>query len=221
MPFPFEVGFDEVQSNLDEYVDAVFGCLESEFLVMPRGTGFVEFSIFETGYEALKRATGSFQDVSPEKVAPVVFEVPISLVVLRCMLGFTPPEWAYYATQHTGVAVTQGAARIIDRKIRMKPEAALPRTGSVTERRIHALIAAACHALESGAPAASPGSLHRFEKADTRPGSPVFERRRIWAFRTRCYFTSASSVGRLQDIGTRSVNLLVVRHTRLAEFRSR
>ena len=86
------------------------------------------------------------------------------------MLGFTPPEWAYYATQHTGLAVTQGAARIIDRKIRMKPEAALPRTGSVTERRIHALIAAACHALESGAPAGSPGSLHRFEKADTRAG---------------------------------------------------
>ena len=86
------------------------------------------------------------------------------------MLGFTPPEWAHFATQHTGVAVTQGAARIIDRKIRIKPEAALPRTGSVTERRIHALIAAACHALESGAPAASPGSLHRFEKADTRAG---------------------------------------------------
>ena len=169
MPFPFEVGFDEVQSNLDEYVDAVFGCLESEFLVMPKGTGFVEFSIFETGYEALKRATGSFQDVSPEKVAPVVFEVPISLVVLRCMLGFTPPEWAYYATQHTGVAVTQGAARIIDRKIRMKPEAAFAANGK-PERRIHALIAAACHALESGAPAASPGSLHRFEKADTRAG---------------------------------------------------
>ncbi len=80
MPFPFEVGFDEVQSNLDEYVDAVFGCLESEFLVMPKGTGFVEFSTFETGYEALKRATGGFRDVSPEKVAPVVFEVPISLV---------------------------------------------------------------------------------------------------------------------------------------------
>ena len=30
MPFPFEVGFDEVQSNLDVYVDAVFGCLKSE-----------------------------------------------------------------------------------------------------------------------------------------------------------------------------------------------
>ena len=78
MPFPFEVGFDEVQSNLDEHVDAVFGCLESEFLVMPKGTGFIEFSTFETGYEALKRATGGFRDVRPEKVAPVVFEAKLT-----------------------------------------------------------------------------------------------------------------------------------------------
>ena len=170
MPFPFEVGFDEVQSNLDEYVDAVFGCLESEFLVMPKGTGFIEFSTFDAGYEALKRATSGFQDVTPERVGPVVFEVPISLIVLRCMLGFTPPEWAYYASRHAGVAVPQSAARTVDRKIRMKPEAALPRNGGVTERRIHALIAAACHILQSGAPESSSGELHRFDKADTRAG---------------------------------------------------
>ena len=170
MPFPFEVGFDEVQSNLDAHVDAVFGCLESEFLVMPRGRGFVEFSTFETGYEALKRATGNFRNVTPEKVAPVVFEIPISMIVLRCMLGFTPPEWAYYASRHTGVVVTQSAARTIDRNIRTKPDAALPRNGSVTERRIHALIAAACRILESGAPEGSSDNLHRFDKADTRAG---------------------------------------------------
>ena len=57
MPFPFEVGFDDLQADLDTYVDAVFGCLESEFLVMPKGKGFIEFTVFENGYEALKRAT--------------------------------------------------------------------------------------------------------------------------------------------------------------------
>ena len=87
MPFPFEVGFDELQSDLNEYVDAVFACLESEFLVMPKGKGFVEFSTFESGYEALKRATGGFREFTPENIASVVFEVPISLVVLRCVLG--------------------------------------------------------------------------------------------------------------------------------------
>jgi len=98
MPFPFEVPFEEVQANLDLYVDEVFSCLESEFLVMPKGPGFVEYPTFETGYEALKRATADFQSVTPETITPVVSDIPISLIVLRCMLGFTPPEWAYYAT---------------------------------------------------------------------------------------------------------------------------
>ena len=70
MPFPFEVAFEEIQSNLDACVDAEFGCLESEFLVMPKGDGFVEFPVFEYGYEALKRATGSFREVTSDTVAP-------------------------------------------------------------------------------------------------------------------------------------------------------
>ena len=170
MPFPFEVGFDELQSDIDTYVDAVFGCLESEFLVMPKGKGFVEFPAFENGYEALKRATGSFRNVTADTVATAVFETPIVLIVLRCMLGFTPPEWAYYATRHTGVEVGQGAARTIDRRIRMDPEAELPKKGTVTEERIRALIAGACHALEAQVPENSLKTLHRLEKADTKAG---------------------------------------------------
>ena len=170
MSFPFEVGFDELQSDLDSYVDAVFGCLESEFLVMPKGEGFVEFPVFESGYEALKRGTGGFRNVTLDTVLPVVLETPISLVVLRCMLGFTPPEWAYYASRHTGVEITQGSARMIDRNIRMEPQAALPKKGRVTEQRIHALIAAACHALDSGVSKSSTETIHRLEKADTKAG---------------------------------------------------
>ena len=170
MPFPFEVDFGELQSDLDTYVDAVFSCLKSEFLIMPKGKGFVEFPVFEHGYEALKRATGGFREVTEDTVAPAIFEAPIVLIVLRCMLGFTPPEWAYAATQHTGVEVTQSAARTIDRNIRMDPEAALPKKGTVTERCIRALVATACHALETGVPEQSSDVLHRLEKADTRAG---------------------------------------------------
>ena len=170
MPFPVEVEFDEVRSDLDAYVDTVFGGLESEFLVMPKGEGFVEFPAFEAGYETLKRATVGFQEVTPDTVCPVVFETPIALIVLRCMLGFTPPEWAWYASRHTGVEVTQSAARTIDRSIRRNPGADLPKRGTVTERRIRALVAAACHALESGVPEDAPTSLHRLDKADTRAG---------------------------------------------------
>lgn len=42
MPFPFEVSFDDLESDLDTYVDAVFGCLKSDFLIIPKGKGFVE-----------------------------------------------------------------------------------------------------------------------------------------------------------------------------------
>ena len=40
----------------------------------------------------------------------------------------------------------------------------------MTERRLRALVAAACHALESGVPEDSPDSIHRLDKADTRAG---------------------------------------------------
>ena len=137
---------------------------------MPKGEGFVEFPVFEHGYESLKRATEGFRRVTADTVAPVVIETPIALIVLRCMLGFTPLEWAWYASRHTGVEVTQGAARSIDRNIRMNPEAPLPTRVPVTERRIRALVAAACHALQSGVSREVPGTLHRLDKADTRNG---------------------------------------------------
>src|SRR5579859_896247 len=123
--FPFQFGFDIVQARLDEFVSAVCSSLESEFLVLPKGDGFVDYSVFETGYEALKQATSGFVNVTPEIVLPVVQATPIALIVLRAMLGFTPPEWAYMASQRIGVEVPQGAVRSIDRRIRMAPLNAL------------------------------------------------------------------------------------------------
>src|SRR5215475_4212780 len=94
MKFPFEVSFSEVQADLDVFVTAVFSCLESEFLLMPKGAGFVEYPVFERGYEALKQATSGFRNVSADLMLQVVLEVPISFIVIRAMLGFTPSEWA-------------------------------------------------------------------------------------------------------------------------------
>lgn len=170
MTFAFEDTFVGVQANLDAYVDEVFACLESEFLVMPRGPGFVEYSTFASGYEALKRATTDFQAVTPATVEPVVFRLPIALIVLRCMLGFTPPEWAYYATQETNVEIPQGAVRTLDRQIRMEPKKPLKKNVATTEQRINALIASACQILNEGAPTVAPDMLHRLNKADTAEG---------------------------------------------------
>lgn len=169
MPFPFEVPFEQVQASLDTYVDEVFEALHSEFLTMPKGAGFIEYPVFERGYEALKRVTHGFRDLSPEAIIQTVYELPIALIVLRTMLGFTPPEWAYVTTQRTNVEVPQGAARTLDRAVRLNPLAPLRARGNVTEQRIRALLTTACQLLAEKAPH-TPGELHRLDKADTVQG---------------------------------------------------
>jgi hypothetical protein len=54
MPFPFEVPYAQVEANLDAFVNEVFGALQSEFLNLPKGQGFIDYSTFSKGYERLK-----------------------------------------------------------------------------------------------------------------------------------------------------------------------
>ncbi|MGD2089213.1 MAG: hypothetical protein PVH61_23750 [Candidatus Aminicenantes bacterium] len=167
--FPFEVSLEEILRDSESYVDAVFSCLESEFLVMPKGVGFVEYPVFERGYEALKAASLGFSILEPDKLFPVMVYEPISIVVLRSMLGFTPPEWAYVTTQRTGVKVTQGFVRSLDRKVRMAPETKL-NTNGVTKERLKAMVQTACQLLSTGVPKVDDDKLHRLDKADTKQG---------------------------------------------------
>lgn len=167
--FPFEVAFDKIRKNPETYVDAVFSCLESEFLVMPKGTGFVEYSVFERGYEALKAATRAFSKFDPAAVLSVTIKEPIVIVVLRTMLGFTPPEWGYVTTRRTGVVVAQGFVRSLDRKVRIAPETPISVDGVVKER-LEALLGTACEMLTAGVPRVDADQLHRLDKADTKHG---------------------------------------------------
>ncbi|MDL2207742.1 hypothetical protein LJB82_03360 [Desulfovibrio sp. OttesenSCG-928-M16] len=90
-------------------------------------------------------------------------------IVLRTMLGFTPPEWAYMASSHVGLSITQGHARTLDRNIRLAPLSPL-KCKADTLTRLDALVRTACSLLQQGAPEAEPGKLHRLDKADTRHG---------------------------------------------------
>lgn len=171
MTFPFEVPFEQIQADLDPYVDAVFGALQSEFLTLPKGEGFIDYPVFEQGYEALKRATGDFRRLDPGPVLATVQETPIALIVLRTMLGFTPPEWAYVATQRSGVEITQGAVHTLDRDIRFAPLTPLRTLTGLKAQRVEALVGAACALLAEGAPRTAPDRLHRLAKCDTLEGA--------------------------------------------------
>lgn len=170
MAHPFEVPFADIAANLDHYIDEVFASLRSEFLTLPKGAGFVEYPAFEAGYEALKRTTMDFRTLEPEDIFATVRATPIALIVLRTMLGFTPPEWAYVTTQRTNVLVPQGAVRTLDRKVRLAPTSPLRANGGLEEQRIRALVRTACELLDEGAPETTPGLIHRLDKADTRDG---------------------------------------------------
>lgn len=169
MKYPFEASFNEIEAAPEPFVAAVFSSLASEFLTLPKGDGFVDYTVFEAGYEALKKATKGFASLPQAAVLRVALEAPISLVVLRSMLGFSPPEWAYVAAQHSGREVTQSFARSLDRKIRVSPLLPL-KPSPLIRMRIEAMVQSACKLLEEGCPAVGLDQVHRLQKADTVGG---------------------------------------------------
>jgi hypothetical protein len=169
MKYPFEAGYEEILADPDSFVTAVVSNLASEFLTLPKGEGFVEYPQFEAGYEAIKRITASFSKLPRRDIIDLVISTPICLVVLRSILGFTPPEWAYVASQRTGIAVTQGFARTLDRNVRMHPLKPLKFDG-VTGERLNAMLEVACDLMQEGCPTPNENSIHRLQKADTAGG---------------------------------------------------
>jgi hypothetical protein len=169
MKYPFEAEFSEIEAAPEPFVSAVFSSLASEFLTLPKGEGFVDYAVFETGYEALKKATSGFAALPRPEVLKTVLQVPIAFVVLRSMLGFTPPEWAYVAAQRHHAELNQGFARTLDRKVRVSPLFPL-RPSPEMMKRIEAMVATACDLLEQGCPKVQTDQIHRLQKADTIGG---------------------------------------------------
>src|SRR5438552_8392176 len=79
--YPFEASPDELLARADTFVDEVFSSLESAFLIMPRGQGFVTFPDFENGYEALKQATKNFSKIEESIIFANGLQMPLVLVV--------------------------------------------------------------------------------------------------------------------------------------------
>jgi hypothetical protein len=149
----------------------VFGELKSGFLELPKGRGFVEYPIFEAGYEVLKKASSEFTVLDRDSLIRVIYGAPIAFIVLRSILGFTPSEWADVTTERTGVSVNQGAARTLDRRFRVAPLTPRKDKGSITDQRIKAMVSAAIQLLEMGTGDAERSLiLHRLDKVDTAEG---------------------------------------------------
>lgn len=167
---PFEASPEELETHLDHFVDTVFATLQSSFLVLPRGSGFVEYPSFESAYQALRQATSGFEVFTSETIWNAFRQDALALIVVRTILGLQPPKWSFIASNDTGVPVTQGFARTLDRQVRENAQY-LSQPTELTKRRVDALIQVACDLLNNPLPAISQDAIHRLDKADTRAGT--------------------------------------------------
>lgn len=175
---PFELSQEELETRIEEMVNATFADLCSEFLLMPTGTAFVRYPDFQAAYEALKRNTSGFRHLSPETVKASLQENSLVLGVIRSVLGMTAPEWGELARTELGSDITQGAARSIDkdcRSIDYYRKLSARNSATKTLGRIDDLIRVAIQYIEKGAPREQDGVLHRLAKFDTNFGMESLE----------------------------------------------
>lgn len=167
----YEAGSRELEEHAGDFVSAVFADLTSSFLVMSKGPSFVEYPRFREAYEILKRRTGGFGSLRENLVWNAVREDPLTLLVVRTMLGMTPPEWAEITREETGESVTLGFARTLDNNIRADPHSMTGRLSSApTHQRVDAMIRAACVHLTTTVLDDAEGAVHRLNKFDTAQG---------------------------------------------------
>jgi hypothetical protein len=170
---PFEVDLEYLRGHLDDLVDVVFSDLQSQFLVLPRGRAFVDYPNFQNAYEVLKRRTNSFEDFNPGAIWAAFEENALCFVVVRTILGVSPPEWADLARAELN-SVTQGYVRNLDGRSRRNHAVFARMTGARRNgtglARVQALIAAAVNVISKGAPAGAADTVHRLDKVDTSHG---------------------------------------------------
>jgi hypothetical protein len=167
--YPFAATEQELRANLDQYVDSFIGSLCTFFLTMPKGSDFIEFARFQAAYETLKGDSADFKEFSAATVLSAVRRDPLVLVILRTMLGFSPPEFAYVASLTTGKKVDQASARRIDKRARSGKDL-FARTDPQTQQEVAALVQTAVQLLCQGPPQVAREMLHRLDKVDTREG---------------------------------------------------
>ena len=168
----FELDEGNLNEHIEELVDVTFGDLQSQFLVLPRGPGYIEYGDFQVAYETLKAQTRGFRVFDATRLWRAVVADALVIVVVRTILGFSPPEWAEVAEAESEIEIPQGAVRSLDRLVRAERRyfADPARARTVSGRRARALLEIAARFIREGAPPQQAGFTHRLAKADTMEG---------------------------------------------------
>jgi len=169
MKQPFEASYAEIKRDLDHYIDVTFNSLQSSFLLLPRGDNFITYPTFQDAFEVLKASTKGFSDLSEEVIFAAFKKRPLSLVVLRAILGLSPPEWAHLASKQTEHSISQSFARGLDYDVRSGKNV-FEAPSARKRERVLAMVRVACDLLKKGVGDVPDDVIHRLDKVDTRSG---------------------------------------------------
>lgn len=169
---PYQVAPSDIPAHLGELVQATFDDLTSQFMLLPKGPTFLDYPDFRAGYEALRKHTDGFTALDVDRCWSAVRQNATAGIVLRTIVGVTPPEWQDLAKEETDIALPNNWARTLDKNMRTNPDYFRTRGGSsdLTVGRVTALFQAACNALVEGAVETQDGMIHRLDKIDTKEG---------------------------------------------------
>jgi len=173
MPRPFELTPEEIEIHLEEMVDVTFADLQSQFLVLPRGRNFIRYQEFLRAFEALRIHTAAFRNFDEASIWSGFRADSLSFVVLRTILGLSPPEWADLARSERQSDITQNSARTLDARVRRERgylAGLSPTRGAVTYRRVDALVSVAVEYIRRGVTPVGEDMVHRLDKPDTIEG---------------------------------------------------
>ena len=169
---PYEMDPAYLSDHLDEAVQTTFDDLTSQFMLLPKnGDKFLEYPTFSRAYEGLRQKTNGFTAMDVNRCWAALKDNATTFVVIRTILGFTPPEWQDVAQVFApDTPFSSGCTRGLDAKAKSNPRCFAGKITEITTARINALLGAACELIEDGVPASPPDMIHRLDKFDTRTG---------------------------------------------------
>lgn len=172
MTKPFELEPSELSTRLDEMVGETFGDLTSQFLLLPRGDVFLDYTDFRDGYEALRIETDGFRQFDVDHLWRALLRNARAFLAVRALLGISPPEWRDMAAELGAIDFSIGWARSTDGKTKKDPNYFTVGAGRtpLNIQRTTRLLEAAVSAVLAGAPETPSGLIHRLDKIDTAEG---------------------------------------------------
>lgn len=175
---PYLAAESELQTHIEQAVDFVFSELSSQFMLLPRGVNFLGYDAFQEGYEALRINTDGFAALTAESCWTALREDARAWIVLRAIMGISPPEWGELANELEHKSIPTNWCRSIDGDVKKDRDLFNESRSQPEQRRqrVDLCIRAAVKAINEGAePLQTDDLLHRLDKFDTAAGHSSVE----------------------------------------------